>query len=523
MTELDPESSDDDPHPGRPKPADTKRERTTALPQSALPKSALPRSAVISLGSPALFLSCLPIADAAQTNFGDVGALLGPVAPFDGSLPGGWLLGIGLGLTFLAGLLSAALLKFSPAKLENKLEKDLVRKGKSREWLEQLSQELDEARRYVPAASLLKLVGLGIALIGAEVLVTQDATFWPRGPASLAVLFVLAGLFSEILPDRITDLRAESVVRHGLPLLRSLRYVLLVVTWPLSRVARFVVRNVLGIRAEFEAAKDRDELADEILAAVEDSDELETLDKEEKEWIENIVEFRDQDVVGVMTPRTDIVAVEASTSFREAVEVGVKAGHARLPVYEGTLDQITGIFYLRDAVAHIADDDQSQLLASRVSDHTRPPYFVPESKRVGNLLKEFRDKRLHMAIVIDEYGGTSGIVSLEDILEEIVGEIEDEYDSERENPLVILEQGRLAEIDARVKIDDVNEALGIELPESEDYETVGGFVFSQLGHIPKASESVTFESVELTVQSASERRIERIRVRVLADETAGAG
>ena len=271
------------------------------------------------------------------------------------------------------------------------------------------------------------------------------------------------------------------------------------------KLSRFFLRNVLGIRQEIEAAKEKANLADEIRAAVEDSDEEETLKDEEKDWIANIIDLRKADVAHVMTPRIDIIAIESARSFREAVEIATDKGHSRLPVFEDKLDNITGIFYVRDAVKLMAEEDKD---------------FVPESKGVGDLLREFKSRRVQIAIVVDEYGGTAGLVSMEDIVEEIVGEIEDEYDPEEENPLKIIEQGKVAEIDAKVRIDDLNEALGIELPDSEDFETMGGFVFSQLGKIPKTGESLLYQNIQITVLSASDRKIEQLKIRVLQKEAA---
>ncbi|MFQ5504359.1 MAG: CNNM domain-containing protein, partial [Planctomycetota bacterium] len=297
---------------------------------------------------------------------------------------------LGLIIAFLAGLLTAALHKFSPALLMMRMEKG-VPDSSAKEREKRLADELDDAERYLPGASFLKLAGLGTSLIGALNLQETGASLWPEGVPGLLLLFVLAALLSEMLPDRITDFRAESMVYRGLPLLRVCRYMLFPATWPLSRLSKVFVRNFLGIREEYEQAKDRDELADEIRAAVEDSDESEVLAAEEKEWIENIVEFREQDVANVMTPRTDIIAVECRTKFKDAVEVAVKAGHSRLPVYEDKLDNIVGIFYLRDAIAQIAREEAGPL-ETQVGEHSRPPYFVPESKKVTNLLREFKSR-----------------------------------------------------------------------------------------------------------------------------------
>lgn len=425
------------------------------------------------------------------------------------------LITAGLALCFFGGLMWSALQQFSPARLIMRLQKAKKRSTKS---LEELEDELDHAEFFLPPASILKFSGIACTIIGSLDLYPGEPGR-PTGGLVFALIFLAICLVGEILPDRIASYRADQIVYRLLPVLRGLRIVLLPLTWPLMKLSRFFLRNVLGIRQEIEAAKEKANLADEIRAAVEDSDEEETLKDEEKDWIANIIDLRKADVAHVMTPRIDIIAIESARSFREAVEIATDKGHSRLPVFEDKLDNITGIFYVRDAVKLMAEEDKD-VLGSTVGAHCRPPYFVPESKGVGDLLREFKSRRVQIAIVVDEYGGTAGLVSMEDIVEEIVGEIEDEYDPEEENPLKIIEQGKVAEIDAKVRIDDLNEALGIELPDSEDFETMGGFVFSQLGKIPKTGESLLYQNIQITVLSASDRKIEQLKIRVLQKEAA---
>ncbi|GEM_PF-262094 len=418
--------------------------------------------------------------------------------------------GIGFVLLFAGGVGKHCLLVFSPGKALMKVEKKLPPGGRDR-----LEEELDNAEILVPSAAFLQFLGFVLALLGGFE-ASREGGSWPEAPLGIILLLLLLPLVGAILPQQIASLRAETIVLRTLPLLRGLRLAFLPFTWILERTSGFLIHNVCGIRREGEP-QDRDQLADEIRAAVEDSDEEETLAEEEKEWIENIVGFRDEDVAGVMTPRTEIVGIEADTPFAEAVKTAVEAGHSRLPVFEERLDKVVGIFYLRDAVARFVES-RKELLSSPVSRHMRPAYFVPETKKLGDLLTEFRSKRLQIAIVLDEYGGTSGLICLEDLLEEIVGEIEDEYDPEKEAPLSVLEEGRLLEIDARLRVHELNEILEPGLPESEDYETVGGFVFSHLGRIPASGEDFTFENLRFTVLGADERRIERLRVELLSPE-----
>ena len=421
----------------------------------------------------------------------------------------------GLLLALFCGIAAHALLQFSPARLLQRLEKRFADQEDGEARLEEIEEELDRAEEYTPSLWLLQLAGLGASLY--SILASDAHPLWFGGTLGFVLLFLLAVLLTAYVPDRLASTRAEPIVWGLLPVVRALHWISWPVTKPLHLVALFVVRNLLGLRSQDENGVEGEDLADEIRAAVEDKDENESLADEAKDWIENIVDFKDEDVAGVMTPRTDIVAIDAEKNFREAVRQAVDAGHSRLPVFEETLDNIVGIFYLRDAIKVMAAEDASRL-TDPVTQHVREAYFVPESKAIGDLFREFKSRRLHIAIVVDEYGGTSGVVSLEDVIEEIVGEIVDEYDEEEEPTLRVVEKGKTLEVDARIHVSDLNEELSVEVPESDDYETIGGWVFSHLGRIPQTGDRFETEQLEITILAADPRRIERLRVKVLDRE-----
>jgi CBS domain containing-hemolysin-like protein len=237
------------------------------------------------------------------------------------------------------------------------------------------------------------------------------------------------------------------------------------------------------------------------------------VEEDAREMIESVLKFRDVSVAEVMTPRTDMVMVEASATLPEAEQLAMEEGYSRLPVFKENRDNIVGVLYVKDLLqppgaeeAHIT-----------VADIMREPYFIPETKPVVQLLREMRNEKIHIALVLDEYGGTAGLVTIEDILEEIVGEIQDEYDTEA-LPFLHLIDEHTAELDARVHIDEFNEALDVHIPESDDYETVGGFLFSSLGRIPKPGETLHHQNILFKVLSADERRIKRLRVEIQPEE-----
>ena len=250
------------------------------------------------------------------------------------------------------------------------------------------------------------------------------------------------------------------------------------------------------------------------VAANEDS-----IEREERRLIHSIFEFGDTVVREVMLPRPDMVAVDADDTIEEAIERAIDRGFSRLPVCEEhSTDNIIGLVYLKDLVRRARAGEGARPVRVAV----RPAIFVPEQKRVAELLREMRTKQFHMAVVIDEHGGTSGLVTLEDLLEEIVGEITDEYDVEM--PAVErLPDGSLR-VPGRTPIDEVSEALGTELPDKE-WDTVGGLILNLLGHVPEEGETVRFQGLELRTERVQGRRIASVRIIRLPDaepDTAGA-
>jgi len=231
----------------------------------------------------------------------------------------------------------------------------------------------------------------------------------------------------------------------------------------------------------------------------------ESIEREERQLIHSIFEFGDTVVREVMKPRTDMVAIEADAPVEEGIERAIEGGFSRLPAYEGTTDNIVGLVFLKDLVrrARAGGGDEP------VRGSLRPAVFVPEQKRVAELLREMQNKQFHMAIVVDEHGGTAGVVTMEDLLEEIVGEITDEYDVE-EPRLEHLPSGALR-VPGSLPIHDLNEELDVDLPDDE-VDTVGGLVLNVLGHIPSAGETVRLHGLEFRVERVQGRRVASVRI-----------
>ena len=228
------------------------------------------------------------------------------------------------------------------------------------------------------------------------------------------------------------------------------------------------------------------------------------IDEGEEEIIKNIIEISETEVREVMTPRVDMAAVAITAPPEKVVELILSSGHSRIPVYANTIDNVVGILHAKDLLKLFASTDRQVSLGKLM----RPPYFVPETRRVSDLLETMRHSHHQLAIVQDEYAGTAGIVTIEDVLEEIVGEIQDEYDTDEPEITVLSPTETL--VDSRLSLDDINERLGTTL-EHEDYTTIGGYVFGILGHEPTVGERVLAEGVELVVETLEGRRIKTLR------------
>jgi CBS domain containing-hemolysin-like protein len=236
------------------------------------------------------------------------------------------------------------------------------------------------------------------------------------------------------------------------------------------------------------------------------------INEEENEMIQSIFALGDTVVREIMVPRTDMAYVNVDATVHEVVSSIIACGHSRIPVFDGTIDNIVGLVYAKDLLRYWGMDQSAVLLKNIL----RPAYFIPETKNLEELLHEFKKQRIHLAIVVDEYGGTSGLVTIEDLLEQIVGDIQDEYDLEEE---WLVEDGDgSVVVDARLPIEDLEEHFGIEIAR-EKFDTVGGLIFHLTGRIPSVGEEVETGTIRLTVLEADPRKISKVRIARLAEKT----
>lgn len=244
---------------------------------------------------------------------------------------------------------------------------------------------------------------------------------------------------------------------------------------------------------------------EEIQEVITAGEEEGLINPEENAMIQSIFHLRGTVVREIMIPRNDMACIDSKDSIQDVLSKIIAFGHSRLPVYEGTLDNIIGLVYAKDLLKYWGMDVSSFDLKKIL----RAPYYIPETKNLEELLQEFKRKRVHMAIVIDEYGGTSGLVTIEDLLEEIVGDIQDEYDLEEE--WLIQQPDGAIVVDARLPIEDLDEHLGINI-ERDMFDTVGGFIFHLTGRIPRTGEVFENKDIIMTILDADERKISRVRI-----------
>jgi CBS domain containing-hemolysin-like protein len=236
------------------------------------------------------------------------------------------------------------------------------------------------------------------------------------------------------------------------------------------------------------------------------------IDTTEHELIKSILEFTDTTVKEIMVPRPDVVALDISMPREVLVRKVIDEGYSRLPVFRENIDHIIGIIYSKDLLSLLEHRDLILL-----QDIIRPVFFVPESKKISQLLREFQQRKAHLAIVTDENGGTEGIVTMEDIVEEIVGEIHDEYD-EVGKTIEAAKDGSVI-VDARLSVSDINSQFSLDIPEAPEYETLAGFIQKVLGRLPEIGESTTFNGTQITILSKTARRIRQVRIQRLKDES----
>jgi putative hemolysin len=410
-----------------------------------------------------------------------------------------------------------------------------------RSRLDQLSEDGNRQARRVrrlkdDPGRFLAVVQLGLTVLGffasayaAVNISTEFAKFLATFPVignsaegiALLIVTVLLALFTivfgELVPKSIGLAYAERLSMLVAGPVEWIARVLGPIVWFLTRVTSAITR-ILGVSMSSDAQM----TAEELKLIVERGGEQGILEAEEEQMINAVIELGDRRLHEVMVPRIAIVALPVSATLDEAIDLIVEEGHSRVPVYEESIDGVIGIVYAKDLLPVLKVEADAR---PTVRSLLRTPLFVPESMSIDDLLHEFQRRKVHIAIVLDEYGGTAGLLTIEDLLEEIVGEIQDEYDVEE--PMIVRLSADEARIDGRVDVDELSETfdIAITLEDEDEYDTVGGLIFHRLGHVPRPGDEVRLDGLKLTVETTDGRRVGKVlavRQRDPDDDSAGA-
>lgn len=419
-----------------------------------------------------------------------------------------------LTLVLLVGLSLLATVDMAFGQLSDVGLRRLITEAEERAKLRSsafLKQVLENRPRFSFAISAT----IQILLVAVAVLVTSIslASFSEDRFVLVGLLagLILAGIFRQLIPLFISTRDPEGTLLFLLPVIRPLLPLMAFAADPFHRLFDRSRRREQELD---DGDEDEEQDAGDDIQALIDVGEAEgILEEEEGELIHSIIEFGDTRVMEVMTPRPDIVAVEAGATVCDARDIMIESKYSRLPVYREQIDNVEGLIYVRDVLQHWAEGTED----GPISPLVRPVYFIPETKPVAELLEEMQKAHVQLSMVIDEYGGVSGLVTVEDILEEIVGEIEDE-DIEGDELNDIVEQGEGAyEVTGSTEIGKIERLFDMEI-EADDFTTIAGLVINASGKVPQAGEQLTFRGLEVEVLEADERRIGRLRLKRAVDE-----
>ena len=399
-----------------------------------------------------------------------------------------------------AGLISAvetALVGLPTARVHAAIEQKVGGARHLLFWLRHSGRIL--ATLHVARASLTLAAGF------ATLALDEDQHWGVPWPLLVAVVAVTSLLISHLLPRLVAKRFPLEVATKSMWLVFGLAALLTPLIWPATWLAR-VFGRWLGVAAEdanpFWTPDEINRLTADAHAA--------SLGERGEDLFLSIIEFSDTVIREIMVPRTEMITVSSSSTRAELQQVVLEAGHSRVPVYDETIDNIVGILHVKDLfLAQIRSEVASTPPTFNLRGMLRPTFYVPEIMKISELLREFQRRKTHMAIVVDEYGGTAGVVTLEDIIEEIVGEIQDEYDVEEKQFRVL---GEKIIADGRVSIWDLEEALSVEFPNDAEYETLAGFLMSRTGSLPETGMVITWNNLRFTVKEANEKRIGMVEI-----------
>jgi len=425
------------------------------------------------------------------------------------------LVGIYFGMT-LGGFVVAAFAAIGARALHDFSRHEMKVYCRLRKRQEIFGEILDFHEHVGLGAGMLHGLAVSAYLIGGTIWLTslgaqgQAVTGWPLAGSILAGILGLL-LITIWIPRSIVHVWSAPFLFHTWRLWRFVNWF----TFPLSIGANVIDTVVHRMAGRHGRRPSEEEFEDEIRTIVTEGMHDGLLEEDAREMIEGVIELGDVDVADIMTPRSRIDALDVELDWDKMLRFVIRIGRTRIPVYEEKLDNIIGILYAKDLLAEFSNGNDPANRSLRTI--LRDAWKIPKTKPVDDLLQEFQESRKHIAIVVDEYMSVAGLVTIEDVLEEIVGEIVDEYDADIEEQVVPIDD-ESAMVSARAHVDEVNERLGVSLPDEEEYDTVGGFVAMRLGRIPAVDDIVNWQNLRFTVVEASRRGALRLRLDVLADQ-----
>ncbi|GBU22956.1 hypothetical protein R80B4_02869 [Fibrobacteres bacterium R8-0-B4] len=326
----------------------------------------------------------------------------------------------------------------------------------------------------------------------------------------IAFSFVTLVLFAHYVPRAFALRFYRGMVRPAYYVYSLLSWLLMPLSWAFSSVHSAILKILkYNVKLSF--------LSEEEKARITAEDAAEALGEEEREMIRSIFDLSDTTVDEIMVPRINVIAAEARSDLQAVLRLIREEGHSRIPIYKDTIDQITGVLYAKDIFPWISDHNKSEWNLDSIA---KKCHYVPMGKKITDLMKEFKIKHQHLAVIVDEYGGTAGIVTMEDILEEIVGDIQDEYDAEEKEVVPI--EGNVYFVDPHIDLHDLNDELGLALDEEAEYNTLSGLIYHECGDVPTEGKQIECAGVRITVVKMDNQRIEKVKLEVLQSGAAPA-
>jgi CBS domain containing-hemolysin-like protein len=408
-------------------------------------------------------------------------------------------------VSLILATLTYSLRDFSRPRLADALD----RAGRA----DKLDRTVDRASEYVFLTAFGRLIANMFILLGVLHQTKQWVpNEWGQYGAAILVTAVVALLFSVLVPHSLARHVGEPIIARSVGLLEAL-YAVLRPFLKLMHATDRIVQSAAAAPADEQQEKREEELQEELLSVVEEGAKEGVVDSEEREMIESVIEFSDHTVADAMTTYAEVVALPADVTLDEARKMIEESGHSRIPIYEDSLDHVVGVLYARDLIQWVG----TPVDGFDVKQVMRKPLIVIESKPLPDLLRDFRVSKVHIAIVVNEYGGTAGLITIEDVLEELVGDISDEHEPE-EAALFHKIDSHAFDVDARLPVDDFVRLTGIAMPEERDFDTIAGFVSTTMGRIPTAGTEFEYAGARFSVVDAEPHRVNRVKVELLPTE-----